>query len=103
MTDDILNADIRKELGIEALPLKEQEAFIKQIGAVVMETTMQRLRADVTAEQVAALEHYLETEPETDVLLAYLLEHYPQFATYLAEATAELKSEMSEALQALEE
>jgi hypothetical protein len=88
---DLLNADITKTLGIEELSLEEQAAFLAEIGDVVFETSLVRLVSSLTEDENNALEQYLETNPEPEVLMKHLLEHYKSFQGILEQTTREFK------------
>lgn len=99
MTPPILNKNIAQLLGIDELSPDEQAAFLSEVGDVIFETSLLRLVAGLTEEQQEALEQYLETEPEPDVLLSHLLEHHKNFASILEEAVIEFKEDAQRVLE----
>lgn len=92
--NDLLSKDISDLIGLESLPPDQQAAFLGQIGDTVMESALLRLIADLNEEQQAALDHYLETEPEPEAMMQHLLTHYPHFETFVEEEVTALKSEI---------
>ncbi len=100
MSTSLLNQNIVDVLGIGDLSLEEQAAFLSEVGDVIFQTSLVRLVSLLSPEQQQALEQYLETEPEPDVLLAHLVEHHADFNTILEEVVLEFKED---ALKVLEE
>ena len=96
----ILNKNLAEVLGITQLPLEEQAAFLSEVGDVIFQTSLVRLVSSLTPQQQQALEQYLETEPEPEVLLSHLLEHHKDFGKILEDAVLEFKED---ALRVLEE
>ena len=93
MKTTILEQDISKILGMDSLPEEEKLALLKEIGGVVMESSLLRLTSELTDEQAGALEQYLETEPEAEALIKHLLEHHTNFETIMQEEMAVLEEE----------
>lgn len=93
MQQTILQQNIAKVLGIDSLPIEEQAAFLAEVGDVIFETSLVRLVTDLSDEQEQALEEYLDTEPEPEVLLQHLLEHYKNFGQILEETVVEFKED----------
>jgi len=89
----ILNENIAQILGITSLSVEEQAAFLSEVGDVIFETALVRLVTSLLEEEQIALEQYLETEPEPEVLLSHLLEHYKVFETILEEVVTEFKED----------
>lgn len=93
MQPTILQQNIVRILGIDQLPLEEQAAFLAEIGDVVFQSSLLRLVSTLSDEQQTALEQYLDTEPEPDVLLQYLLETYSDFENILETVVTEFKED----------
>jgi len=93
MSNTILQQNIAHIFGIETLSIEEQAAFLAEVGDVIFQTALVRLVSDLTDEQQRALEDYLDTEPEPEILLAHLLEHYSDFSTILETAVIEFKED----------
>lgn len=99
MSLSILKQNIADVLGISDLSLEEQAAFLSEVGDVIFETSLVRLVSLLSEEQQQALDQYLETQPEPDVLLAHLLEHHPDFASILDAVVVEFKEDALKVLQ----
>ncbi len=93
MTQNILQQNISKLLGIETLSPEEQSAFLTEVGDVIFQTSLVRLVSGLSDEQQQALEDYVDTEPEPEVLLQHLLEHYKDFKTILEGVVTEFKED----------
>jgi len=93
MTPHILQNDLTKLLGIDTLSLEEQSAFLSEVGDVIFETSLVRLVSSLSEEGQRALEDYLDTNPEPEVLLAHLIEHYKEFSQILEEVVLEFKED----------
>lgn len=98
MNTTTLQKDISKLVGLDSLTPAEQEAFLSEVGEVVLESALLRLVAGLTEEQGLALDHYLEDEPGVDVLMKHLVDHYPQFEEILKEEVVAFKEEVSAVL-----
>lgn len=93
MTQDLLQQNITKVLGIEELSLEEQSAFLTEVGDVIFQSALLRLVSSLNDDQQHALEEYLDTNPEPDILLAHLIEHYTEFSAILEEVVLEFKED----------
>lgn len=93
MSLNILQQNITKVLGIDSLSEQEQAAFLSEVGDVIFQTSLVRLVSSLTDDQQHALEEYLDTEPEPEVLLEHLLSHYQAFQAILEEAVIEFKED----------
>ncbi len=93
MHTSLLQENIITALGLDELTVEEQSAFLSEVGDVVFQTSLVRLVSELSDEQQQALEAYIDTEPEPDVLLAHLLEHYEMFPKILQEAVLEFKED----------
>jgi len=99
MAQNILQQNITKVLGIDSLSEQEQAAFLSEVGDVIFQTSLVRLVSSLTEDQQHALEEYLDTEPEPEVLLEHLLSHYKAFQTILEEAVIEFKEDALKVLE----
>lgn len=99
MSSPLLHQNIAEVLGIHDLSLEEQAAFLSEVGDVIFETSLVRLVSQLSVEQQEALEQYLETEPEPDILLAHLLEHHADFNAILEEVVLEFKEDALKVLK----
>jgi len=93
-TQTLLQKDISDMLGMNGLSETEQAVFQEKIGDAVMESALLRLVADLNADQEAALEQYLEEEPDPEELMRHLVEHHADFETILTEEIAAFKEEV---------
>jgi len=93
MSQNILQQNIASVLGIDTLSEEEQASFLGEVGDVIFETSLVRLCTDLSEDQQQALEEYLDTEPEPEVLLQHLLEHYKEFQTILEGVVVEFKED----------
>lgn len=93
MSQTIVEENIAKLLGIDTLSLEEQSAFLAEVGDVVLQTALVRLITNLTEEQQQALEQYLDSQPEPEVLLQHLLEHYKNFTEILEEVMIEFRED----------
>ena len=93
MHTSLLQENIITALGLDELSVEEQSAFLSEVGDVIFQTSLVRLVSELTEEQQQALEAYIDTEPEPDILLAHLLEHYESFKKILQEAVLEFKED----------
>jgi hypothetical protein len=80
-------------LGIDQLSPDEQAVFLSDIGDLVFESALLRLVADLTPDQESSLDHYLETEPQSEVLMEYLFTHHKGFEKILEEEIIAFKEE----------
>lgn len=93
MSQNLLQQNIAPLLGIDKLSPDEQAVFLSDIGDLILESALLRLIADLTADQESSLNHYLETEPQPEVLMEYLFEHHKSFETILEEEIIAFKEE----------
>tara|TARA_B100000745_G_scaffold298738_1_gene248031 strand:+ start:367 stop:684 length:318 start_codon:yes stop_codon:yes gene_type:complete len=94
MNDQVIQQDISKALGFEALNEAEQEVLADHIGELVLESALMKLMAGLTPEQTEALDHYLDDEPEPKILIQHLFEHYPDFENIMATEIENLKTDI---------
>ena len=93
MPQNLLQQNLSRLLGIDELSLEEQSAFLSEVGDVIFQTSLVRLVSSLSESQQHALEDYIDTNPEPEVLLAHLLEHYKEFSTILEEVVIEFKED----------
>jgi hypothetical protein len=93
MPNDLLQQNIAPILGIDKLPEDEQAVFLMDIGDLIVESALLRLVVDLDENQEAALNQYLETEPQPEVLMEYLLSHHKNFSQILEEEIVAFKEE----------
>lgn len=89
MPTQLIQQDLTKLLGLEAMAPEEQAIFLANIGELILESALLRLSAELTHEQAVALDYYLETNPSPEMIIQYLQKHHQKFEQYLEmEATA---------------
>lgn len=93
MNLSLLQKDISDVLGLEALSEEERVVFLSNIGDVIMESALLRLVADLSPDQQAALEQFLESEPDGETLMKHLLEHHKAFESLLEEEIIAFKED----------
>ncbi len=103
MSNTLLQTDLTKLLGVDALPEDEQASFIAEMGQVVLDTAITRLIASMTDEQQSALEHYLDSEPSAEDLMEKLINQYPNFGPILEDVVLEIKEDAVAVMPPVEE
>jgi len=93
MSKKILQKDIIPLLGIDALPQKDQETFLEDIGALVLENALHRLVRDMDAATKKEFERLVDVAANPDALFTTLAEQYPAFDTLLEEEVVAFKRE----------
>lgn len=93
MNTATVQQDIHKILGLESLSGEEQAVFLADVGELIIESALLRLVADMSPDQEASINHYLETNPEPQVFMEHLLKHHASFATILEEEVTAFKEE----------
>ncbi len=93
MDNAIAQQDMTKLLGLESLSAEEQASFLSDVGELIIESALLRLVADLTPDQEAAINHYLETNPDPAVFMEYLLKHHASFEQILEEEVQAFKEE----------
>ncbi len=90
----LIQQDISKALGLDALNEAEQEVLLEYVGEIILEGALMKLMAGLSYEQIEALDHYLDDEPEAKILMQHLFEHYPDFEAIMQAEIEALKSDM---------
>ncbi len=98
MDTSLLKKDIATTMDIQSLSTKDQAAFLAEVGDVILETSLMRFSSILSEPQHVALQEYLETEPEPDVLMNHLVEHYEEFKDILEAVTLEFKEDAMKAI-----
>ena len=81
----ITDTTLTDHLDLDALDEDDRVRFYAEMGGVLFEAALTRLIGSLDENSLAALEHYLETEPEPNMLITHLMHNYPDFNTYLME------------------
>ncbi len=89
----ILETNIGDIIGLNTLTEDEKVAMLRDLGDLVLESALTRLVADLSNEQVVALDQYSDNVTDTETLLKHLFEHYPNFENLLQEEIIAFKEE----------
>ena len=93
MSTDILEKDLTSLFGIDAMPPKERDEFLEDIGSLVMESTITRLMIDMSEdEQEKVVEVVTESESPENIL-ENLEKAYPQINQLFREEVTAFKEE----------
>lgn len=90
---DIMEADISEVIGLSTLPEEDKVVMLRDLGDLVIESALIRLTADLSDEQVVALDQYTDTVSDSQILLKHLFEQYPNFENILVEEVKAFKEE----------
>jgi hypothetical protein len=88
------NSDILELIGIQELPVEEQEELLLDLGDIVFRGTMLRLierMDDSTQEDFSKL---MDTDPQEDEVMAFLKERVPESDQAVEETLADLRSDI---------
>lgn len=83
--------DIIELLGIENFSVEEKVAYLSKIADAVMDKVLLRLVAELSDDQVEAMEQFMETEPDPETVMKHLAEHHENFALFLKEEVNNLQ------------
>lgn len=86
-----LETDIGEVLGLEALSEEERTELFARLANGVMLSTITRLVQQLTDEQASALEYYLESESDQQVVMQHMQATYPSFNEIFLEEVLEMK------------
>lgn len=90
---ELLEKDISELIGINDAPAAERDDMLVRIGELILEAVILRVIADLSEENTAALEAYLQTDPEPEALLLKLEEFSPNIDTLFGEEVLAFKRE----------
>lgn len=82
-------------LAAETMSEGERLKLEGNIRELILEAALARLLTTLSPEQLSALEHFAETEPEPERLLQHLSSNYPNFDGILAEEFARFKKDLA--------
>ncbi len=74
----------------------EQEAALEEIGSVVFESALLQYMAEVSEEEAAAFETFIEAHVSDEDLIGSLAAAYPRFGEILQAEMAVLQTELQE-------
>ena len=89
----MLQKNISEIVGLDGMTPEEQAVFLSDVGNIIIESSVMRLLSEMNDEQVNALNHFIETDPEPDVLMDHLIKHHKSFQNILDEETVAFKEE----------
>ena len=87
---------LNSHLKLDVLTDDQRVQFYAEMGGVIFEAALTRLIGSLDENSLSALEHYLETEPEPNMLIAHLMHNYPDFNTFLMEEMEGVQEEVRE-------
>ena len=96
--NDILKKNLVDTFGLEGLSEQEQVTFLDEMGTVVLESALVRFMQGLSEDQMASLNYFLDTEPESDALMEHLLTQYKDFEREIEAAMVEIKADALEVL-----
>lgn len=99
MTKTNVDKNIVELLGINALAPQEQSLFLEEVGSVILDGVMLRLASLLTDSEIDALSQYLETQPEPQILLGHIIEHYSGAEAILEDVVSEFKEDAQAVLE----
>ena len=88
MAYDIKTHEIMaKALGIDALPLDEQELVLERSVVIIYQSVVTRAMEEMTDDAVDEFEKMLEKEPTAEEVLAFFRANIPGFDAMIEEET----------------
>lgn len=93
MKTAILQHDLETVLGLNDLSQPDREAFLDDLGSLILEKACMRFVADMDEQAAAQFEEKLGQASDGPALLELLQREYPQFETVLEEEIQSFKSE----------
>jgi len=93
MSTDILEKDLTSLFGIDALPPKERDEFLEDIGSLVMESTISRLMTDMSEEEQEKVVEVVTASEDPEDILENLEKAYPQINQLFMEEVTAFKEE----------
>lgn len=94
MDKNLITRDITKEFGLEHMSEEEQNQALQDVGQAVIQGAVMRVLADMSDEDTATFESFLEKDPSPEELVAFLTEKEPRFENMLREEVEALKREV---------
>lgn len=87
------NTKLSDALGLETMQPAARDAFLAQLGSVIIDAAVGRLLLSLSEDEVTELESYLSTTEDDNDLFEYLLKTYPNFEKLLQEEATALQTE----------
>jgi len=94
MQNSQLYPDIIAALGIEHLSENDQFVFLSEHGDTIFVEAINRLDALLTEPEQLEVQTYLETDPEPEVLIDFLLNKFQIFSDILRAVATETSSQI---------
>ena len=101
MKENSIEKKIIEILGIDTLSEEDQLLFLEEIGTTILDSLLVRLSSSMTESEIDALSQYLETNPEPQVLLSHIFEHYKDAESILVDVVNEFKADAVEIMKGI--
>jgi len=89
----LLEKDISELLGLTGLEEAERDEMLANIGTLILESTMLRIIASLTAEETGTFEEFIALDPSPEALLNELKRIEPAIDDIVKEETIAFKHE----------
>lgn len=93
---DSAQSKLEDLFGVDEMSEDQKEEFMEKVGSIVMESSVLRLLATLSPNQIAVLEGKVTDDVPAEDLLSYLLKNFPEFETILVEEVEAFKKEAEE-------
>lgn len=93
MDTQLLQQDIAPLLGIDDMPTEDRDAFMENIGSLILESVCMRLVASMSEEEAIELSKTFETTQDPEAFIQALEKKYPEINTIFTEEVAAFKEE----------
>ena len=93
MSTDILEKDLTSLFGIDALPPKERDEFLEDIGSLVLESTITRLMTEMDEANQEKLAKLVTNSKSPEKALEDLEKAYPEISKIFEEEVISFKEE----------
>lgn len=90
----MITKDITKEFGLDTMSESDQQQALQNVGQVVIQSAVLRVLNDMSEEDTAQFEAFLENDPSPEELIAFLTAKAPQFESILQEEVVAFKEEV---------
>lgn len=91
---DILKKNIIKDLGLDALPEKDQEEALLTVGKIIFQTVLIRVLQELTEKEKDQFEKLLTEKPDDEeTILSFLQAKIPHLNDIVNEEVAKFKRE----------
>jgi hypothetical protein len=83
MSKDEITVDLNQKMGQNSPSERDLQEYLNDIGTSALESALVKLTAELSTDEVSALGHYLENEPDMETLLNHLFTHHREFENIL--------------------